>query len=217
VENASNQELARFVPREVAARARTSETSLAAGEGETAVATVLFLDIEGFTTLAEPMPPEQVIGTLNDFYAACAGPIGAREGVVNQFLGDAIVATFNAPRPCARHAAAAIEAALDILALTQGRTFGPGLSLSVRIGINTGPMVCGLLGTPERLLYTVIGDEVNLAARLEGLNKVYGTRLIVSEATREAAGPDAFPYRSIGNVKVRGRSRPTPLYALGDR
>jgi adenylate cyclase len=215
VETASNQELARFVPSEVAQLARTAETSFAAGEGQTAEATVLFLDIEGFTTLSEKMPPEDVVGTLNDFYGAASVPIAEREGVVNQFLGDAIVATFNAPRPCVRHAANAIDAALDILALTASRTFGPGVRLTVRIGINTGPMVCGLLGTPDRLLYTVIGDEVNLAARLEGLNKTYGTRIIVSEATRGAAGPLAFAYSPIGEVQVRGRSQPTPVYALG--
>jgi adenylate cyclase len=214
VEAASNRELSRFVPSEVAELARTAETSFAAGEGHTIEATVLFLDIEGFTPMSEQMPPEDVVGTLNDFYAAAAPLIAAREGVINQFLGDAIVATFNAPRPCARHAAGAIDAALDILALTAARTFGPGVRLAVRIGVNTGPMVCGLVGSPDRLLYTVIGDEVNLAARLEALNKTYGTRIIVSEATRTAAGADAYAFAPIGEVQVRGRSRPTPVYAL---
>lgn len=217
LETASNQELARFVPSEVVQRARTAEASLAAGEGETAEATVLFLDIEGFTTISERMPPEDVVGTLNDFYAAASAPIAARGGAVNQFLGDAIVATFNVPSACERHAAAAIEAALDIVALTSARTFGPGVRLAVRIGINTGPMVCGLLGTPDRLLYTVIGDEVNVAARLEALNKDYGTRIIVSAATRDAAGAARFAFEPKGEVQVRGRSRPTPVYALALR
>lgn len=215
LETASNEELARFVPSEVAERVRTADAALAAGEGETAEATVLFLDIEGFTTLSERMTPEEVVGTLNDFYAAAAEPIVRRDGVINQFLGDAIVATFNAPRPSPRHAAHAIEAALDILALTGARTFGPGVRLAVRIGINTGPMVCGLLGTPDRLLYTVIGDEVNVAARLEALNKSYGTRIIVSESTRQAAGAEAFAFAPMGEVQVRGRSGKTPVYALG--
>jgi adenylate cyclase len=217
LESASNQELARFVPSEVAQRARTADASLAAGEGEIAEATVLFCDIEGFTTLSEKMPPEDVVGTLNDFYAAATPAIASRDGAVNQYLGDAIVATFNAPRRCEHHAASAIEAALDILALTAARTFGKGVQLAVRIGINTGPMVCGLLGSPDRLLYTVIGDEVNLASRLEALNKTYGTRIIVSEATRTAAGAADFDFRAIGEVRVRGRSRPTPVYALGPR
>lgn len=216
-ETASAQELARFVPSEVAARARTTESALAAGEGETAVASVLFVDIEGFTAIAERMAPEAVVGTLNDFYAAVSEAIAARDGVVNQYLGDAILATFNAPRPCATHARNAVEAALGLVALTAGRTFGEGVALAVRVGVHTGTMVCGLTGTPDRLLYTVIGDAVNLAARLEALNKEYGTRIIVSEATREAAGADAFDYAAIGEVLVRGRSRPVPVYALGAR
>ena len=136
--------------------------------------------------------------------------------MINQFLGDAIVATFNAPRRDPRHAAHAVEAALEIVALCAARTFGDGHRLSVRIGINTGPMTCGLLGTPDRLVYTVIGDEVNLAARLEALNKSYGTRIIVSERTWEQAGPHAFAFAPIGDVQVRGRSRPTPVYTLRD-
>jgi adenylate cyclase len=216
VERASNKELARFVPREVVDQARTAEDALAAGQGETAEATVLFLDIEGFTTLSERLEPAQVVGTLNDFFAAAAVPIAQRDGVINQFLGDAIVATFNAPRRDPRHAAHAVEAALDIVALCAERTFGDGHRLSVRIGVNTGPMTCGLLGTPDRLVYTVIGDEVNLAARLEALNKTYGTRIIVSERTREQAGPDLFAFAPIGNVRVRGRSRRTPVYTLRD-
>ena len=214
LETASAEELARFVPREVVDQARTAEDALAAGQGETAEATVLFLDIEGFTTLSERLAPDEVVGTLNDFYAAAAAPIEAREGVINQFQGDAIVATFNAPRRDPRHAEHAVMAAQDIVALCASRTFGDGHRLSVRIGINTGPMTCGLLGTPERLVYTVIGDEVNLAARLEALNKTYGTRIIVSERTRDQAGATAFPFAPIGDVQVRGRSRPTPVYTL---
>jgi adenylate cyclase len=217
LETASNEELARFVPSEVAQRARTSDASLRAGEGETTEATVLFLDIEGFTTISEHMPPEDVVGTLNDFYGALAEPIVRREGAINQLIGDAIVATFNTPRASTGHAAHAVEAALDILELTDTRTFGPGVRLQVRIGINTGRMVCGLMGTPDRLLYTVIGDEVNLAARLESLNKDYGTRIIVSESTRTAAGDQTFAFAAIGEVQVRGRSRPTPVYSLGPR
>ncbi|MCL4764416.1 MAG: adenylate/guanylate cyclase domain-containing protein, partial [Burkholderiales bacterium] len=138
-----------------------------------------------------------------------------RAGDNTPSLAAGSVASSPAPRPPARHAAHAIEAALDILALTGARTFGPGVRLAVRIGINTGPMVCGLLGTPDRLLYTVIGDEVNVAARLEALNKSYGTRIIVSESTRQAAGAEAFAFAPMGEVQVRGRSGKTPVYALG--
>lgn len=216
VEAASNQELARFVPSEVAARIKTSDEAVAAGQGETSEATVLFLDIEGFTTMSETLSPEAVVRTLNEFYAAVAEPIIRHDGVINQFQGDAIVATFNVPRVNAAHAANAVEAALEIHALVGARTFGAGVRLAARIGINTGVVVSGLIGTPDRLVYAVIGDEVNLAARLEALNKEYSTRTMVSERTRLAAGPDAFAFEAIGEVRVRGRRAPTMVYTLRD-
>ncbi len=115
---------------------------------------MLFLDIEGFTTLSEQMPPEEVVGTLNDFFGALAAPIVRREGVINQFLGDAIVATFNAPRATRGTPLHAVEAALDILALCADAAPSGRTPAAVRIGINTGPMACGLIGTPDRLLVT---------------------------------------------------------------
>ena len=217
VESASNQELARFVPNEVVTQITGSDHVAAAGQGETAEVTVLFLDIEGFTTLSESQTPETVVRTLNEFYAAAEGPIMRNNGVINQFQGDGIVATFNAPRPNPAHAASAVKAAVEIVALCGTRTFGAGTQLSIRVGINTGPMVCGLIGTPDHLIYTVIGDEVNLASRLEALNKEFGTHIIVSESTRTAAGPDAFAFEPIGEVQVRGRSMPTPVYTLRGR
>jgi len=214
VESSSNRELARFVPREVAARIKTADESVAAGQGETVEATVLFLDIEGFTTLSEKLPPQAVVRTLNEFYAAVAEPIVRRDGVINQFQGDAILATFNAPRLNADHAANAIAAALQIQALLETSTFGEGLALRARIGINTGQVIHGLIGTPDRLGYTVIGDEVNIAARLEALNKDYGTSIIVSESTRDRAGPERFAFALLDEALVRGRTKPTRIYRV---
>ena len=214
VESASNQELARFVPNEVVTQIKASDRAAAAGQGETSVATVLFLDIEGFTALSENLSPDTVVRTLNEFYEAAARPIEQHNGVINQFQGDAIVATFNAPRPNTMHAASAVTAAAEIVAMCGSRSFGEGARLSIRVGINTGPMVCGLIGTPDHLVYTVIGDEVNLASRLETLNKEFGTRIIVSDSTRQAAGPDAFAFEAIGEVNVRGRTMSTPVYTL---
>jgi adenylate cyclase len=217
VESASNQELARFVPNEVVTQIKTAERAATAGQGGTEVATVLFLDIEGFTALSESLSPEVVVRTLNEFYAAAAEPIERHNGVINQFQGDGIIATFNAPRPNPAHAASAVTAAVEIVALCAARPFGEGARLSIRVGINTGPMVCGLVGTPDHLVYTVIGDEVNLASRLEALNKDFGTRIIVSERTRQAAGPGAFAFEPIGEVSVRGRTTSTPVYTLRGR
>ncbi|HVF64575.1 MAG TPA: adenylate/guanylate cyclase domain-containing protein [Casimicrobiaceae bacterium] len=214
IESASNQELSRFVPDEVASQLKRADQVATAGQGETSEATVLFLDIEGFTSISENLRPESVVRTLNEFYAAAAEPIQRQNGVINQFQGDSIIATFNAPRPNPSHAASAVAAAVELVAMCRSRSFGDGTIFSIRIGINTGAMVCGLVGTPDHLVYTVIGDEVNLASRLEVLNKEYGTRIIVSESTRQSAGPSAFAFEPIGEVAVRGRSAKTPVHTL---
>jgi adenylate cyclase len=214
-ESASNQDLARFVPTEVANLIKTSDDGVQLGFGEPREATVLFLDIEGFTALSERLAPEDLVRTLNEFYAAVAEPLGRHDGVINQFQGDAILATFNAPRLNADHAANAIEAALEIQALLKTRTFGDGVALRARIGINTGVVIHGLIGTPDRLGYTVIGDEVNIASRLEALNKQYGTSIIVSEQTRQRAGNDRFECVALDDALVRGRSTPTRIYRVG--
>jgi len=148
------------------------------------------------------------------FYAAVAEPLERHGGVINQFQGDAILATFNAPRLDPDHAANAISAALEIQALLAARTFGDDLVLRARIGINTGVVIHGLIGTPDRLGYTVIGDEVNVAARLEALNKEYGTSVIVSEQTRERAGDGQFASVLLGEVQVRGRKTATRIYRV---
>jgi adenylate cyclase len=157
--------------------------------------------------MSERLAPETLVRTLNQFYAAAAEPLARHDGVINQFQGDAILATFNAPRLNPDHAANAIRAALEIHRLLAARTFGDGLVLRARIGINTGVVIHGLIGTPDRLGYTVIGDEVNIAARLEALNKEYGTSLIVSESTRDRAGAERFAFRLLDEARVRGRTR----------
>jgi adenylate cyclase len=214
-ESASNQDLARFVPTEVANLIKTSDDGVQLGFGEPREATVLFLDLEGFTSLSERLAPEELVRTLNMFYAAVAEPLGRYDGVINQFQGDAILATFNAPRLNPDHAANAIHAAREIRALLGARTFGDGLVLRARIGINTGVVIHGLIGTPDRLGYTVIGDEVNIASRLEALNKQYGTSIIVSEQTRERAGAGRFSCGLLDEVQVRGRTTPTRIYKVG--
>ena len=211
-ESASNQDLARFVPAEVASLIKASDDGVQVGLGELREATMLFLDLEGFTSLSERLAPQELVRTLNMFYAAVAEPLDRCGGVINQFQGDAILVTFNAPRVDPDHAANAIRAALEIQALLATRTFGDGLVLRARIGINTGVVIHGLIGTPDRLGYTVIGDEVNVAARLEALNKQYGTSIIVSEQTRERAADGALACTLLGEVQLRGRNAPTRIY-----
>ncbi len=118
------------------------------------------------------------------------------------------------PIPQPEHAAHAIEAAVEIQRLLGTRSFGEGIRLRARIGINTGLVVGGLVGTPDQLGYTVHGDDVNLAARLEQRNKEHGTQILVSESTCRSAGESRFAFRRIGTVTVRGRSKAVELYTL---
>lgn len=214
IDSSTAQDLSRFVPSEVVRRVRSAEQRVEAGQGEVGEATIFFTDIEGFTTLSESLTPEQLIQTLNEYFTAVAEPIERHGGVINQFQGDAILASFNLPEAHREHAANAVRAAIEILQVLEQRRFGQGAHLRSRIGINTGHCVGGLIGTGKRLNYTVHGDDVNLAARLEALNKEYGTRIIVSDRTCELAGRDRFPFKRLGEVQVRGRSRPTVIYTI---
>lgn len=215
-ESVSNQDLARFVPAEVASLTRTADDGVQLGFGELREATILFLDIEGFTTLSERLEPQHLVRMLNRFYAAVAEPLTRHDGVIVQFQGDAVLASFNAPRLNADHAANAVRASLEIQAMLKTRTFGDGLALRARIGINTGRVIHGLIGTPDRLGYTVIGDEVNVAARLEALNKDYGSSIIVSGETRNRAGPEDFAFEPLDETMVRGRTTSTRIYKVGE-
>lgn len=214
VESTTAQGLARFVPSQVVRQIRLSDQEVAAGQGEVREATILFTDLEGFSTLSEQVTPPEIIETLNEYFSVVAAPIERRGGVINQFQGDAILASFNLPEADPDHAARAIEAALEIQNVLEGRTFGSGLKLRSRIGINSGEVVGGLVGTAERFNYTVHGDDVNLAARLEQLNKDHQTRILISERTRDLAGQERFNYRRIGTAVARGRKTPTVIYAV---
>jgi class 3 adenylate cyclase len=132
-------------------------------------------------------------------------------GVVTQFQGDAILATFNVPVRDPDHAANAVRAAIEMQRMVREHTFA-GHRIEHRIGINTGPVVAGAVGAEGRLSYTVHGDTVNLASRLEALNKTYGSSVLMSNTT--AAVLHDFPLDAVGEVMVRGQSRPVTLFAL---
>lgn len=214
VESSTAKELSKFVPHEVARQAKAGEEHMRAGQGEVREATVLFTDIEGFTTISESMSPTELIATLNEYFSVVTEPIINHGGVINQFQGDAILATFNLPERLPGHAAQAVRAALAMQAALRDRRFGDGLVLRSRVGINSGEIVGGLVGSGDRLGYTVHGDDVNLAARLEQLNKEYGTRIIVSQRTCELAGQSAFRFKQLGTTKVRGRETPVVIYTV---
>lgn len=206
--------LSRFVPDEVARDVVAGGETTQAGASEEREATILFIDLEGFTSVSEGLTPGELVDTLNDYFAAVAEPLERRGGVITQFQGDAILASFNVPKPNAEHARAAIDSAIEMQRLIGSRAFGHGITLRARIGINTGLVVGGLVGTPERVAYTVHGDAVNLAARLEELNKRYGSRILVSEATRHAAGTDRYEWVGRGRVQVRGKQGETDVYEV---
>ncbi len=216
VESSTARELSKFVPDEVARQAKAGEEHMQAGQGEVREATILFTDIEGFTAISETMTPTDLITTLNDYFSVVTKPIVEHGGVINQFQGDAILATFNIPEALSDHAAQAVRAALAVQAALRVRDFGDGVVIRSRIGINSGEIVGGLVGTGNRLGYTVHGDDVNLAARLEQLNKDYGTRIVVSQRTRELAGSAAFRFKQLGTTNVRGRKTPVVIYTVDE-
>jgi class 3 adenylate cyclase len=182
--------------------------------GETREATVLFTDIAGFTTIAEYLAPDALVEALNEYLETVLAPIRAQGGVVNTFIGDGLFASFNMPLACENHACAAVRAAIDIQRAIGTRTFGDmGVSLATRIGISTGHVIGGSVGAGKRLTFTLLGDTVNLAARLEQLNKDYGTRILVSRSTREACG-DQFVFTDLGSVAVRGRSDAAVVFSV---
>ena len=197
----------RYVPEAVAAALIADEGALAP---QTREASVLFVDIAGFTQLAEGRTPAEVIALLNEFFGAAAGVIGAAGGVVLGFAGDAVIAAFNVPAPVDAHAARAIRAGRALLALAVERRFA-GERLVLRVGVATGPVAAGSVGGAGRSAYTVYGDTVNLAQRLEALNKEFGTSMLVCGATRDAAG--AADLADAGTVTLRGRSVATPVFA----
>jgi adenylate cyclase len=182
--------------------------------GEEREVTVLFSDIAGFTAISEACDPATLVQGLNTYFSTMTDIIEAHGGFVDKYIGDAIVAVFGAPVQDARHAEQAMRAAMrmrDALRAEPERFSLAGLPLKTRIGLNTGRVLIGNIGSPRRFNYTAMGDAVNLASRLEGANKAYGTSILVSEDTMRAAG-DAVAARRVDIVRVVGRAQPVRLY-----
>lgn len=189
--------------------------------GERRRMTVLFSDIAGFTAFSEKLPPEQVGSLLNDYLDRMAAHVAHTGGTLDKFVGDAVMAEWNAPLAQPDHAARACEAALLMLQEVSRRSTAwqdaGGSSLEIRIGINTGEMVVGNMGSHQIFDYTVIGNEVNTASRLEPLNKAFGTHIIVADATRreaEAQRPGHFAFRPLARVMPKGRAEPLNIHEL---
>lgn len=177
--------------------------------------TIFFSDIAGFTTISERMQPDRLVAFLNRFLSEMTDILLASGGTIDKYEGDAIIAFWNAPLAVADHEKRAVQAALACQhRLKELRGFFKrefDVDLRMRIGIHTGIVTVGNFGSSTRFNYTVIGDAANLASRLEGTNKVFGTPLLVSAETRRRAGEEQ-PWREIGRVRVVGRSEPVPLF-----
>ena len=198
----------KYVPEDVAALLLTDD---AASAPRNATATVLFLDIVGFSTISERLEPAEVVDTMNAFFSDAVQAIEQNSGMVAQFQGDALLAVFNVPIVREDHAEAAVRAAQAILRTVQAQTYG-GQRLECRIGINTGPVVAGAIGARDRLSYTVYGDTVNVASRLESLNKELDTLLLISESTAERI--QNLTCEAKGEITVRGRKAPVTVFSV---
>ena len=196
---------ARYLSRDVMAKVLSDAPSL---RGEHREVSILFSDLRGFTTLSERMQPEQIAAHLNEYFEAMTAAIFAHRGMINDFVGDAVMAVFGAPVDDADHAWNALQSALAMnraLAALNERWQAAGLpSLRMGIGIHTGPVFAGNVGGRERIKYTVIGDPVNVASRVEGLNKELGTTVLITEETLAAIG-DRVRVRDCGPIAVKGR------------
>ena len=191
----------------------TARDELPALGGELREVTILFSDIAGYSGLSESQTPAALVGDLNRYFARMTEIVQRHGGFVDKFIGDGVLAVFGAPLAASNHARVAVQAALDMMAALAG---DPTLTLNgrpirIRVGLHTDRVIVGNIGAPDRFNYTVVGDGVNLASRLEGVAKMYHVAIIASDATRRAAG-DAHAFRELDQVRVVGRDQPVTLF-----
>ncbi len=188
--------------------------------GEEREITVMFSDVAGFTGLSESLTPQQLVQVMNMYLSAMTDIVEAHGGFVDKYIGDAIVAVFGAPMDDPAHARRAVEAALACNAKLAAMNADPaalflGHKLKARIGLNSGRALVGNIGSKKRFNYTVMGDTVNLASRLEGANKYFGTNVMCAESVRlladAAPGPE-IGWRELDCIQVKGREKPVTIY-----
>ncbi len=185
--------------------------------GEDKEITVLFSDIRGFTTLSEKLSPQELVSHLNEYLSAMTDIIFNYEGTLDKYVGDEIMAFWNAPIEQENHAELATRAALDMMTKLHNlnESWPEAKRLNIGIGLNTGIMTVGNMGSSNRMDYTLMGDNVNLGARLEGTNKIYGTNIIVSEFTYQVI-KDSFLCRELDNIRVKGKKKPVQIFEVVD-
>ena len=202
-----------YVPGEVVDEMSKNPSSVSM-EGESREMTVLFSDVRGFTTISEGLEPKQLALLMNEFLTPLSRILYKHRGTIDKYMGDCIMAFWGAPLPDGMHARNAILAAIEMQATLHAlqtrfaeRGWPP---IKIGVGINTGRVSVGNMGSEVRVAYTVMGDEVNLASRLEGITKQYGAGIIVGENTRNAAAD--FVYRELDHVRVKGKDKPVAIF-----
>jgi adenylate cyclase len=194
------------------------ERLLAAGAGGTSEVrhvAIMFVDFRNFTGAARLRTPQQVVDRLDGVFAVLVDILDRHQGIVNKFLGDGFLALFGAPIDDPDAARRAVEAAREMLEAMELNNAGNDWQLRIGIGIHMGNVVAGNVGSPRRKEYTVIGDTVNFAARLETLNKEFGSQLLISANVRDALGEACSDAESLGAVPVKGYDQPQTVWKLG--
>jgi len=209
--------LTRFLPPQVAEEVmKLGDSTLQPVQREV---TVLFSDIRDFTSFSENLPPGAVLQFLDEYFGHMGQVVKGHDGIVNKFLGDGMLAVWGVPQKNPRHAELAVKAALDmrkvVEELNQVRRNNGAPPIRIGIGIHTGQVAAGMLGGADQHEYTVIGDAVNVASRVEGLTKQLGVDILVSESTWEQLGGRYSGHKSLQHVK--GRQEGVVVYAIGDR
>lgn len=184
--------------------------------GEKRHMTVLFSDVRGFTTFSEKLSPERLVDLLNDYLNTMSPVILERRGTIDKYIGDAIMAFWNAPVATENHELLAVEAALvmqeKLIEFNKAQMNADGMKLGIGIGVNSGDMVVGNMGSDQRFNYTVMGDAVNTGSRFEGLTKKYGVVTIVGESTKNAINDEKILFRKLDVMTVKGKTEPTTIY-----
>lgn len=208
-DSSAKEDLSHFVPEGVASRIATAEGKLPTENRE---ATMLFADVENFTSMSEGLSSDETVQTMNEYFALFSAAVEDHNGVVIFFQGDAIFAAFNLPADNPEHATCAVAAAVEVQRLLARHTFSIGKPLRARIGINTGVVTGGVIGAQKLSSYTLYGDAVNIAARLEQLNKKHGTNILASARTVQLCDPQQFQFESKGFDTVRGRTQSIEIF-----
>jgi adenylate cyclase len=203
----------RYVSPEIVKRITKTRGDLFAGEEREL--SIMFTDIRGFTSIAEKLSPQQIVALLNRYFTPMTALVLEHGGTLDKFIGDALMAFWNAPLNVAGHQMQAVETALlmqeKLLLLNEDLRKEFGVDIRIGVGVHSGPAYVGNMGSQDMVNYTLIGDSVNLASRLEGLCPHYGVGVVVSAGVMQACG-DAFAFRYLDTIRVKGKLRPAPVY-----